>query len=150
MTAMPIKFIQTKRSYTPDPVKELLEGEVFVYGDNLKHYHGAGAAKAALKWGAKHYVGGQIVGQTYGIPTKEDNIKDIMSIDDIKAEIRRFQALAAEHYDKVFLVTKIGCGYANPYRKEKGGEERRIEEIATLFRGSPPNCVFPKEFKNYL
>jgi len=132
--------------YTPDDIKELRENEVFVYGDNLAHRHGAGAAKHALKFGAMHGLGYQVVGQTYGISTKDHTVKHVLSLEDIYKEINYFKMVAVQNFRKVFLVTKIGCGLANPHETE----EERIAEIAPMFKGSPPNCVFPKEFEKYL
>lgn len=55
-------------------ITELKDNEVFVFGSNRAGRHGAGVAKTALKWGA---VYGQGEGQTYAIPTKDENIKTL-------------------------------------------------------------------------
>ena len=38
---------------TPNWITSLEENEVFVFGSNMIGAHGAGAAKMAMKWGAK-------------------------------------------------------------------------------------------------
>jgi hypothetical protein len=38
---------------TPDEIKKLEQGNIFVFGSNLSGRHGKGAAKTALGWGAK-------------------------------------------------------------------------------------------------
>lgn len=135
--------------YTPEYIQELTENEIFVYGDNLSYIHGAGAAKLAVdKFGAMHGVGHKVVGQSYGISTKDHTITQTLSLEDITKEINYFKIIAVQNFRKVFLITKIGCGLANPHGQHN--EEARIAEIAPLFKGCPPNCIFPIEFHKYL
>ena len=62
--------------YTPENIMHLEPNQIFVYGANEKGVHGAGAARLALRWGAKmgQY---ELVGQTYGIPTKDKKIQTL-------------------------------------------------------------------------
>lgn len=122
--------------HTPDIISSLASNEVFVYGANERGIHGAGAARAALKWGA---VMGQfgLSGQTYGIPTKDGNIKTLpLSI--IKTYVDEFLIFATDNPDLVFLVTPIGCGLA--------GYSSR--DIAPLFKRALhiENVVLPVQF----
>lgn len=150
MTTMPIKYAVPELEYTPENITELRDNEIFVYGDNLAHVHGAGAALTALKFGAKHRVGHQIVGQTYGISTKAENVRDVLPLLEIYREVLNFLGIAANNPDKVFLVTKIGCGLANPHGMSADGETKRISEIAPFFKSATANVVLPKEFHKYL
>jgi hypothetical protein len=80
--------------------------QIFVYGANSGGRHGAGAAKLALKWGAKHGMAG-LVGQTYGIPTKDKKIQTL-PLDKIQVHVNDFLATAFSHPEYEFLLTKIG------------------------------------------
>lgn len=126
--------------YTPENITWLKPNEVFVFGANCAGIHGAGAAKLALKWGAKMgYYG--LNGQTYGIPTKDENIK-VLPLEEIEFYIGDFLLCAKDNPNKIFLVTKIGTGLSR----------YSINDIAQLFigKGIPDNVILPKEFSEYL
>jgi hypothetical protein len=105
---------------------------VFVYGSNLAGIHGAGAAKQALRWGAKMGRDG-LSGQTYGISTKDHQIKTL-PLDQIRSHVREFLYEAEERPHLEFLVTKVGCGLA-------GYSER---QIIPFFGGAPVNVRLPE------
>ena len=92
-------------------ISALKEEEVFVFGSNESGRHGKGAAKTALKWGAKRGVGEGLSGQTYAIPTKDTKVITL-SLNKIRKYIARFIEFARENSDSTFLVTEIGCGLA--------------------------------------
>lgn len=102
---------------TPENITKLAPHEVFVFGSNKAGRHGAGAAKAALKFGAMygHFFGR--MGQCYAIPTKTVALS-VMNLDEIEQCVKVFIRHAKEHPENVFLVTPIGCGLAN-YRPEQ-------------------------------
>lgn len=102
---------------TPEIITELKENEIFVFGSNLKGIHGLGAAKAALKFGAKYGTGIGLFGNTYAIPTKNEEIKTL-DLKAIKYFVDQFLCVAKNNPDKTFLVTPIGCGYAGYTPKE--------------------------------
>jgi len=122
--------------YTPEKITELEPNQIFVFGANEAGVHGAGAARQALKWGAKM---GQIGpnGQTYGLPTKDKHIKTL-PLPRIRTYINIFLAYAKYKPDAEFLVTKIGCGLAGYTEKD----------IGPLFMEYflPPNVILPFEF----
>ena len=60
--------------WTGDTITKLEHNYVFVFGSNPEGRHGAGAAKAALRFGAKYGVGRGSQGQTYALVTK--NLKE--------------------------------------------------------------------------
>lgn len=126
--------------FTPENITELKENQVFCYGANTNFYHGAGAAKQALKFGAK--MGrGPFEGNTYGIPTKGKYL-NILSLDEIKYEIEVFINFIKYYPEKEWLLTKIGTGLSR----------YKIEDIAQLFVDFlplPSNLVVPKEFYSY-
>ena len=71
-------------------------------------------------------------GQSYAIPTMHGGV------DVIKPYVDEFITYAREHQDKVFYVTRIGCGIAG----------FKDSEIAPLFQDALdlPNVALPKEF----
>jgi len=128
--------------FTPENITHLEPNQIFTYGANEKGIHGAGAAKLALRWGAKMGQYG-LVGQTYGIPTKDKKIQTL-PLDKIQVHVDTFLATAFSHPEYEFLVTKIGCGLALYEPKD----------IAPLFKiiktGVFENVILPEEFYKYI
>jgi hypothetical protein len=128
--------------YTPENITHLEPNQIFVYGANEGGKHGAGAAKLALRWGAEMGQYG-LVGQTYGIPTKNKKIQTL-PLDKIQVHVDTFLATAFSHTEYEFLVSKIGCGLAG----------YRPEDIAPLFKiiktGVFENVILPEEFYKYI
>jgi hypothetical protein len=113
---------------------------VFVFGSNLAGRHGAGAARAAYEhYGARMGVGVGIMGKSYALPTKDENI-ETLPLRIISNEVTRFLQVARAHPTLEFFITRVGCvlaGYSDA-------------EIAPLFKNAPPNCDFPEEWKPYI
>jgi hypothetical protein len=126
---------------TPEKINELGPNDVFVFGSNDAGIHGAGAAKLALKWGAKMGRGVGYYGQTYAIPTKDQNIKTL-PLNVIQNYVHEFLRAVRKIPYMNFLVTQIGCGLAGYTPKD----------IAPLFidpiykKDIPDNVYLPKEF----
>lgn len=128
--------------YTPENITHLEPNQIFVYGANEAYIHGAGAARLAMKWGAK-YGAADLVGQTYGIPTKDRQIYTL-PLDKIQHHVHSFLAFAFTHPEYEFLVTKIGCGLANLSTKDIA------PMFATVKTGAYNNIILPEEFYKYL
>lgn len=96
---------------TPENITELKDNEIFVFGSNESGIHGAGAAKLAIKWGAKIKFFEGLQGKTYAIPTKDKNI-ETLPVEKIKIYIDNFLDFAEKNSNLIFLVTEIGCGLA--------------------------------------
>lgn len=112
--------------------------KVFVFGSNLAGRHGAGAAKFALQHhGAIYGKGEGRQGNSYGIPTKDGNIKTL-PLEEVKKGVDRFLDYAVENPHVTFQVTKIGCGLAG-YTED---------QIAPMFAGAPGNCEIPEGWRN--
>ena len=128
--------------YTPENITHLEPNQIFVYGANEAYIHGAGAARLAMRWGAKYGANG-LVGQTYGIPTKDRQIYTL-PLDKIQLHVNVFLSFAFSHQEYEFLVTKIGCGLALYQPKD----------IAPLFKiiktGVFENVILPEEFYRYI
>lgn len=116
-------------------------GEVFVFGSNLAGIHGAGAAKVARElFGAPFGAGMGLMGMSYAIPTKNKQIETIHPIQ-IRMYVNQFKTFAGFFESEMkFFVTRIGCGLA--------GYDDSV--IAPMFKGSPENCSFAKEWEKYL
>lgn len=110
---------------------------IFVFGSNLAGRHGRGAALHARKHhGAVLGIGEGPQGNSYAIPTKGFAIRPL-ALDAIEGHVKRFIAYAKAHPENTFELTPIGTGLA--------GYEP--SQIAPMFRGSPPNVVWPKVFE---
>jgi hypothetical protein len=126
--------------YTPENITELGPNDVFVFGSNQAGIHGAGAAKLALKWGAKMGRGDGYYGQTYAIPTKNDNI-ETLPLSVIGTYVQDFLRAARRIPYMNFIVTKIGCGLA-------GYQSKDIAPlfIDPIYKSVPDNVILPREF----
>lgn len=124
-------------------ITKLKEDEIFVFGSNEAGRHGAGAAKQALKWGAKYGIGFGLQGNTFAIPTKDKNLK-ILPIEKIKEYVVLFIDFAEKHQEYTFLVTAIGCGLAGYKPEQIGPLFTRIntKEIC--------NVIIPPEFERFV
>tara|TARA_R110000744_G_C19152865_1_gene539590 strand:- start:390 stop:743 length:354 start_codon:yes stop_codon:yes gene_type:complete len=92
--------------------------EVFVFGSNLAGRHGKGAAKDALEnHGAIYGQGEGLQGNSYAIPTKDENLKPI-ALQGIDMHIHFFLRFAKMNPEKRFLLTPIGCGLAGNSKRE--------------------------------
>lgn len=106
---------------------------IFVFGSNLAGRHGKGAALYARRErGASYGVGEGITGDSYAIPTKDENLRT-RSLSDIKISVDKFIEFAKRNPELIFEVTKIGCGLAG-YKED---------DIAPMFKESPDNCKLP-------
>lgn len=105
---------------------------IFVFGSNLAGRHGLGAAREAReRWGAIYGQGVGLQGQSYAIPTKDQNMQTL-PLDQISLYVVAFLTFAKVRDDLRFRVTRIGCGLA-------GYSEA---EIKPLFANAPSNCDF--------
>jgi hypothetical protein len=112
---------------------------VWCFGSNLAGVHGAGAAKVAIKYGARPGVGVGLSKMSYAIPTKDHDIKTL-PLDKIEPYIDRFKKFTLDHKYVKFWVTAVGCGLAG----------YKDADIAPMFKGCGPNCSFPIQWKPYL
>lgn len=112
--------------------------DIFVFGSNLAGRHGAGAARfAVLHHGAIYGQGIGLQGQSYGIPTKDEQI-ETLPLDVIARHVDDFLAFARSRRDLSFYVTPIGCGLAGYKRAQ----------IRPMFDGMPSNCRFAETWED--
>ena len=86
------------------------ENTIFVFGSNPEGRHGLGSAKVAVqKFGAKYGIGEGLVGNSYGIPTKDlrvlknNGLRSISEKDIIKS-IQTLYKVCEAHPDKTFKI----------------------------------------------
>jgi hypothetical protein len=127
--------------YTPEEINKLERNQIFVFGSNTAGRHGAGAARQALKWGARYGVGIGLEGQTYALPTKDHEI-ETLSLYDIEKYIKNFLEFAKEKKEYEFLVTKIGCGLAG-YTTDQIGKLFGKHKVSS-------NVILPIEFAKFI
>lgn len=113
--------------------------QVFVFGSNTAGRHGKGAAKQALRYGAKYGRGIGISGMTYAIPTKDSDLL-VLPLEVIAAYIDRFRRFSRSNPNISFFITSVGTGLAG----------YRDKDIAPLFRGCGDNCSFPSNWQSFL
>lgn len=112
--------------------------EIFVFGSNRAGIHGAGAAAFALKYkGAEWGVGEGEVGDSYALPTKDENIKTL-PLREIHQHVARFLDHPSKNPQKLYMLTPIGCGLAGYTR------EQMKSMLSTL--EMPDNVVLTREW----
>ncbi len=110
---------------------------MFVFGSNLAGRHlGGSAAHAHKNEGAEWGVGAGPTGNSYAIPTLDENLEKL-PLKVISQYVTLFKLYAIIHSEITFDVVAIGCGIAG----------FSPSEIAPMFRGSPDNVNLPEEFK---
>lgn len=100
---------------TPQMITNLAPNEIFVFGSNLQGMHAGGAARCAMKFGAEWGNGVGIQGNTYAIPTLTfpgGMEEHMLPVSEIGKYVNEFILYAAQHPEKHFYVTPIGCGIA--------------------------------------
>lgn len=114
--------------------------QIFVFGSNLAGRHGKGAAlEARLRYGAIYGQGLGRQGNSFGIPTKDGNLK-VLPLSAIQFYVNRFIEYAKYNKNLAFLITRVGCGLAG----------YQDSEIAPMFKNCPSNCTLPQEWKKYI
>ena len=128
------------------PVYEVKMSEpkpaVFVFGSNIAGRHGAGAALFAKQnHGAIYGQGEGRQGNSYGIPTKENDPDDprkliTIPLDRISAHVARFIEYAQQNPTTYFQLTRIGCGLAG---------YRWADQVGPMFADIPSNVILPSD-----
>lgn len=152
------------RFWTGENIKELKENQIFVFGSNPSGYHGAGAAKAAMAFGAKTYVGRGLQGQTYALVTK--NLKpgffekstgityekegfQSVTKEQISKNIDELYECAKNNADKLFIVVYKNETWPNggPKKSLNGYTGAEIFELFVKNKDVPANIILHDSFK---
>lgn len=124
--------------YTPENITTLESNQIFVFGSNLAGRHGAGAAKFAYdRFGAVYGQGVGLAGQSYALPTLDENLGQL-TFRVMDKQVSLFYQCVRANPGLEFLLTKVGCGlggYAEWYMKMFFDQQ---------VRGNPTNLVKPQ------
>ena len=133
-------------------IESLKPNQIFVFGSNANGNHAGGAARQALEsFGAKMGQAEGLQGQSYGIVTLDKDMQKV-SLDYIKEQLVKLNDFAKKNYDKVFLLTLIGCGIAGFSIEEIKSVVAEIEwarniDIPEEFRVIRSYKAFDKDMK---
>ena len=149
------------KCWTGETITKLEPNYVFVFGSNPEGRHGAGAAKAALEFGAKYGVGRGLQGQTYALVTKNlkegfvEKLKDgtttvyhksgfrSISKEDLIDNIKEFYDCATNNIHlKFFVVYKADSKNLNGY------SSKEMYEMLTTYK-IPDNVYLHSSFRVY-
>lgn len=148
-------------------VKHLKPNEVFIFGSNAQGRHGAGAAKAALSFGAKYGVGRGLQGQSYALITK--NLKEgfkekatgivynkegyrSVSRKQIESNIKELYKLAKKWPERLFYCPYKYETYASgaPKKSLNGYNCREMAKMFCCVDNIPSNIIFHDSYKSLL
>lgn len=114
---------------------------IFVYGANTQGRHGKGAALYAMQHHGAIYGKVGLVGNSYGIITKElRKNKPVITLDHIDFEIDLLIVIANEHPEHIFMCTPFGTGLAGFTHSEM--------KVLWSKKVIPTNIVLPAEWKD--
>ena len=133
---------------TPEILEHLGPNEIFVFGSNEAGIHGAGAAKTAReKFGAIYGVPFGLMGQSFAIPTKDENIETLL-LPNIQNYLVSFIKFAIDNPQLKFYLTKIGCGLAGYTTNDIKSILWKAVDSATNNGELPQNIIIPIEFEH--
>lgn len=138
----------TKR-HTPECIDTLADNEVFVFGSNRNGNHYGGAARTAYeRFGAEWGVGEGHTGQSYALPTLDENMEKVTE-DELIDSFAKMIGYADDNRQLTFLVTKVGCGIAGwDIEDVKRCFWKGVAAVSSdpEWRGIPSNVIIPEEF----
>lgn len=115
-----------------------MKKRIFVFESNLAGRHIKGSALTAYKaHGAEYGQSVGLQGNSYAIPTKDENFKSL-SLPKIRRHVEQFIRFAKLNPEMTFEISRIGCSFP-------GYED---VDIAPMFSEAPTNCVLPAGWRN--
>lgn len=147
------------RYWTGEQITQLEPNYIFVFGSNPEGRHGAGAAKAALKFGAKYGIGRGLQGQTYALVTKNlregfvEKLSDgttktyhkagyrSISKEDLIVNIKEFYDCAEQNKHLKFFVA-----YKADSKNLNGYSSKEMFEMLTTYK-IPDNVYLHSSFR---
>lgn len=116
-----------------------MDRPVFVFSSNIAGHHDKGAALEAFRnRGAIYGNGCGLQGNSYAIPTEDENLR-LFPLVAIAEEIDRFLDFAKTRPWLLFEVTPIACGRAG----------YRPKDVATLFDTASHNVNLPQVLEGF-
>lgn len=139
----------SQRRWTPDDIDRLADNEVFVFGSNLNGNHGGGAARTAYeRFGAEWGVGEGHTGQSYALPTLNEDMEKVTEGELIDS-FAKLISYADDNRQLTFLITKVGCGIAGWDIKEVRKCFWKAVAVVSPdpeWGGIPSNVIIPEDF----
>jgi len=150
--------------WTGNEIIDLKDGQIFVFGSNPEGRSGAGAAKAAMNFGAKYGVGRGLQGNTYALVTKNLRAGYIEKSTGIKYEKEGYQSVSKEQIsnnidelyecirnnpDKMFIIAYKNETFPNgsPKKSLNGYTGKEMFDLFTKDKDVPPNIAMHDSFK---
>lgn len=145
-------------------ITKLEKNQIFCMGTNPEGRHGAGAAKTGMKFGAQYGKGRGLIGNTYGLITKNltagfteketgityqsEGYKSVSEFD-IRKNIADMYECAKQNPNKEFLLAYNYNTWANGSPKKSLNGYTSMEMANMLFDDQevPDNMVFHESFK---
>lgn len=141
--------MKTKQKFTPEYIENLKSNEIFVFGSNRNGNHYGGAARVAYeRFGAEWGVGEGHTGQSYALPTLDENMEKVTE-DELINSFAKLITYADDNRQLTFLVTKVGCGIAGwDIETIKHCFWKGVADVSPdpEWRGIPSNIILPEEF----
>lgn len=148
-------------------IDTLGDNEIFVFGSNPSGIHGAGAAKTAVKFGAKYGVGRGLSGKAYALITKnlkpgfiekatgitysQDGYRSVSKAQ-ISANIDELYEVARSKPDHRFLIAYQYETWPNgsPKKSLNGYTSKELFDLFTANKDIPSNIVFHDSYEPLL
>lgn len=145
--------------YKQNRITKLLDNQILVFGSNPEGRHGAGVAKLATKFGAVYGQGRGLMGQTYGLVTKnltaftqepstgiiyeEEGYRSVSRFQ-IEDNIRELYKVARNNPDKEFLIP-----YSHPSKNLNGYTCREMVTMFSYTNRPPSNVLFHESLRDF-
>ena len=162
------EIFQSREFWSGTFIERLEDNQIFVFGSNPEGRHGAGAAKAAMSFGAEYGNGRGLQGQSYALPTKnltkdfvepstgiKYHIEGLKSISEeqIRDNIIELYKTAKANPDKKFLFTfQYLCDLKGIPQASLNGytSQEMMEIVADAGENIPANVIFHDSYRTRL
>lgn len=161
--------MSNRKYWNGKTINSLLDNEIFVFGSNPTGIHGAGAAKAALKFGAKMGFSRGLSGKTYGLVTKNLTGKAgfiekstgivydkegecSVSPQMISSNIDELYEFAKKNPQMNFLITYQNelDSFGNPKKTLNGYTTNEMMSLFIIDKDIPQNIIFHNSYQHFL
>lgn len=137
-----------QRKFTPEFINSLGRKDIFVFGSNMGGHHYGGAAETAfMRFGARWGQGEGLVGNSYALPTLDENLRPL-SLNRIAEAFEKLFNVALSNSKFTFYLTKVGVGIAGFAVEEICYSIKlALQKLNTFI---PANIIIPMEFHDCL
>ena len=143
-----LKMFIKQRRFTPEFINNVDREDIFVFGSNAAGNHYGGAARTAfMEFGARWGQGEGLAGNSYALPTLDENLKPL-SLDRIAEAFVKLFKTALLNSEFTFYLTKVGIGIAGFKVEEICYSIKLALQKLNIF--IPTNIIIPREFYDCL